>query len=78
MLLRGRAAAKDDRLASLEASIRLSLDSPRMTDAGRRLYAMLGRLPDGLALGDAGALLLGEGDDAAVRLLGRGGAAGGG
>ena len=40
-----------------------------MTEAGRRLYAMLGRLPDGLALEDAGRVLPGEGDDAAARLL---------
>jgi hypothetical protein len=58
-----------DRLASLATSISLSLRSPRMNEAARRLYAMLGRLPDGLLLEDAAKLIPQAGADAARRLL---------
>jgi hypothetical protein len=58
----------DDRELSLHASIELSLASPRLTTAGRRLFAMMGHLPDGLAEPDAEALLGPEGATAATGL----------
>ncbi len=66
MLHRG---ADADRLSSLDVSIQASLASPRMSEPALRLYALLGRLPDGLALADADALVPGSGADAASRLL---------
>jgi tetratricopeptide (TPR) repeat protein len=47
-------AGKDQ---SLAASIQLSLDSPRLDDTARRLFAMIGRLPAGLADAHADALI---------------------
>lgn len=47
-----RRGAGGERENDLAASIELSLGSPRLDhprDAGRRLFAMLGRLPDGMA-----------------------------
>ena len=67
-LLASRPGA-EHRLDSYEVSLALSLASPRMTDAARRLYAMLGRLPAGLRLEWAGELLP-EGGRAAAELLG--------
>jgi TIR domain len=68
-----RGEAEPNRLTSLAVSLRFSLDSPRMrlkpphrADAPGRLYAIMGRLPDGLALGDAQLLLPGDGDGDAV------------
>jgi tetratricopeptide (TPR) repeat protein len=67
MLARG---ANPDRLSSLDVSLRMSLTSPRMHDPAHRLFAMLGRLPRGLALEDADTLLGGGGGaDAAIRLV---------
>ncbi len=62
------ASNERERLLDLEASIALSLASPRLADAGRALFAALGRLPQGLAETDAEALF---GEDAfeAVRGL---------
>src|SRR5581483_11444462 len=45
------------RLTSLEKSLELSFASPRLGDAGRRLFAVLGELPAGIAADDARALL---------------------
>jgi tetratricopeptide (TPR) repeat protein len=56
--------AADERELSLHASIGASLTSPRLTDAGRRLFALMGRLPDGIAEEDADALLGGGGFEA--------------
>ena len=53
--------------SSLQASIRLSLDSPRLEETARRLFAMMGRLPAGLAEEDAVALI--DGGGAAARAL---------
>jgi hypothetical protein len=71
-----RGEAEPDRLTSLAVSLGFSLDSPRMmlkpphrADAPGRLYVMLGRLPDGLALGNAESLLPGDGDAAAKCLV---------
>jgi Putative serine esterase (DUF676) len=52
---------------NLAASIRLSLDSPRLTHTARRLFAMLGRLPAGVIDKDAEALV--AGGSAAARAL---------
>lgn len=52
----------------LAASIVLSLDSPRLGEAGRRLYGMLSRLPDGLAEADIAALTGDEDFEAASGL----------
>ena len=51
---RGQGGRKD---LDLAASIALSLASPRLTDAGRRLFAVLGRLPHGLARADLPAIM---------------------
>jgi hypothetical protein len=71
-----RGEAEPDRLTSLAVSLGFSLSSPRLrlrpphrADAPIRLYAMLGRLPDGLAHGDAELLLPGEGNAAAMVLV---------
>jgi tetratricopeptide (TPR) repeat protein len=42
---------------SLKASLALSLDSPRMTNDGKRLFASLGRLPGGASTQDLNKLL---------------------
>ncbi len=47
----------DDRLKNLAASIAISVDGARMTDEGRRLLALLGLLPGGIAHEDLGAVL---------------------
>jgi hypothetical protein len=74
-----RGGADADHLTSLAVSLGFSLDSPRIrlkpphrADAPGRLYAMVGRLPDGLAFGDPGdaeLLLPGDGDEAAECLV---------
>ena len=56
----------DHRLRSTRASLRLSLESPRMTTEGRRLVALLALLPGGLAEDDLDAVLPGAGDLAAL------------
>ena len=66
-LLASRPGA-DHRLDSYEVSLALSLASPRMTDAARRLHAMLGRLPAGLRSEWAELLLPSEGEAAAAVL----------
>ncbi|HKH43169.1 MAG TPA: tetratricopeptide repeat protein, partial [Thermoanaerobaculia bacterium] len=50
---------------SLEVSLRLSVDSPRMTEGGSRLLSLLGLLPEGVAREDLAALLPGSGAEAA-------------
>ena len=62
---RGQGGRKD---LDLAASIALSLASPRLTDAGRRLFAVLGRLPHGLARADLPAIMPGDGTAAATAL----------
>ena len=52
----------------LAASIALSLASPRMTGAGLRLFAVLGRLPHGLARADLAAIMPNCGADAVAAL----------
>jgi len=53
---------------SLEVSLELSIDSPRMTEESRRLLALLGLLPEGLAREDLAALLPESGAEAACVL----------
>ena len=67
--LRARGEPEPDPLA---VSLGTSLESPRMrssANGARRLYAMAGRLPDGLARSDAETLLPGCGDEAIACLL---------
>jgi tetratricopeptide (TPR) repeat protein len=52
----------------LAASVALSLASPRMTEPGRRLFAVLGRLPHGLAQADLAAVMPADGSEAAATL----------
>lgn len=54
-----------ERQQSLEVSLRLSLDSPRMTKEALRLLSLLGLLPEGVAREDLAALLPGSGAEAA-------------
>ncbi len=49
--------ADTPRLGSIERSIELSLRSTRLTDAGRRLFGLLGCLPSGMAAEDIRTLL---------------------
>ena len=58
----------DTKALSLKASLQLSIDSPRMTAAGKRLYTTMGRLPAGAALRDLNKLISGGGH-AAGRVL---------
>ena len=60
------------RLDSYEVSLALSLDSGRMTEAARTLYALMGRLPAGITAEGAEALLPGEGPAALDTLGGLG------
>jgi tetratricopeptide (TPR) repeat protein len=53
---------------SLEASLQLSLNCPKMTGVGKRLYTTLGRLPAGAAQQDLNKLITGGGQ-AAGRVL---------
>jgi serine/threonine protein kinase/tetratricopeptide (TPR) repeat protein len=57
-----------ERQQSLEVSLRLSIDSPRMTPESRRFLSVLGFLPEGVARQDFEALLPGGGG-AAVSVL---------
>ncbi len=50
---------------SLEVSLQLSIDSPRMTEGSLRLLSLLGLLPEGMAREDLTALLPGSGAEAA-------------
>jgi nucleoside phosphorylase/tetratricopeptide (TPR) repeat protein len=60
---------KEGRETSWAASMELSVGSPRMTGEARRLLALLGRLPDGVAFGDVEALLPGKGNEAKRKLV---------
>lgn len=60
-----RRAGAQERLQSLEVSLRLSIDSPRMTDESRHLLSILGLLPEGVAREDLTELLPHNGHDAA-------------
>lgn len=52
-----RRGVERSRLSSLEVSLELSFQSPRLTEAGRRLFCILGQLPAGMAPDDMKALL---------------------
>ena len=54
-----------ERQHSLEVSLQLSLDSPRMTEESLRLLSLLGLLPEGVEREDLAALLPGAGAEAA-------------
>jgi len=54
-----------ERQHSLEVSLQLSIDSPRMTEESRRLLSLLGLLPEGMAREDLVALLPDSGAEAA-------------
>lgn len=54
-----------ERQHGLEVSLELSIDSPRMTAESRRLLALLGLLPEGMAREDVAALLPDSGAEAA-------------
>ncbi len=56
------------RLASVEASVALSLESPRMTSPARRLVSLLALLPEGMATADARDLLPTDGPQGASDL----------
>ena len=64
-LRRGDGGRKD---LDLAVSISLSLASPRMSAPGRRLFAVLGRLPHGLARADLAAIMPKTGPQAASAL----------
>jgi tetratricopeptide (TPR) repeat protein len=69
LLARGSA---DHRLLSIAVSVDTSWNSPAMTEPAKRLLALLGRLPDGIADEDLEALIPGEGPAAANLLRRRG------
>jgi serine/threonine protein kinase/tetratricopeptide (TPR) repeat protein len=60
-----RRAGARERRQSLEVSLELSIDSPRMTGESRRLLSMVSLLPEGVAREDLAALLPGHGIEAA-------------
>jgi tetratricopeptide (TPR) repeat protein len=61
-------AGGTDRLLNIEASYEISIQGPRMTDEARRLLAILGFLPGGVARGDIDAIYPGHGTRAAAVL----------
>ena len=63
-----RLPGRTHRLENLDVSLALSVDGPRMTPEARRLLALLGILPAGIAHADLDALLPGAGEDAAFVL----------
>jgi tetratricopeptide (TPR) repeat protein len=63
-----RRAGGGTRATSLEVSISLSLDSPRLTPEARELAALLARLPDGMAAEDLRALEQEHGEASSARL----------
>ncbi|HEV3459918.1 MAG TPA: tetratricopeptide repeat protein [Thermoanaerobaculia bacterium] len=65
LLRRGRG---DSRETSFEASVALSVESPRLTEEARRLAALLALLPDGMAEDDLLALAPEDGAESAGRL----------
>jgi tetratricopeptide (TPR) repeat protein len=65
MLTRGVA---NHRLLSLAVSLEISIASPRMTNEARRLLALLGQLPDGIARADLDVLMPGIGQPRAATL----------
>jgi tetratricopeptide (TPR) repeat protein len=62
-----RRTDSQERLTNIEVSLELSISSPRMTEGSRRLLALLGILPDGIAREDLAALLP-EAEEAAAVL----------
>lgn len=52
-----RRGVAPSKLSSLDVSLELSLGSPRLAEAGRRLFCILGPLPAGMAPEDVAALL---------------------
>jgi tetratricopeptide (TPR) repeat protein len=67
-----RRGVEPSRLSSLEVSLELSFQSDRLGDAGRRLFAILGQLPAGIAADDVDALLATEAFSARQGLLASG------
>jgi tetratricopeptide (TPR) repeat protein len=61
-------AGGTDRLLNIEVSYEISIQGPRMTDEARRLLAILGFLPGGVARGDIEAVFPGHGTRAAAVL----------
>jgi hypothetical protein len=61
-------AGAEDRLSSMERSLDLSIQSPRMTDDARRMLSLLALLPGGIGWTDFDALLPGVGREAARTL----------
>lgn len=55
----------DSRATNIAISIELSLQSPRMTPAGLRVFSLLGQLPDGIAVSDLELLAPGDGQEGA-------------
>ncbi|MCB0616209.1 MAG: tetratricopeptide repeat protein, partial [Phaeodactylibacter sp.] len=53
--------AEGDRSTNIAVSIELSLESPRMTSSGLRVFRLLGQLPDGIAVSDLEQLASGDG-----------------
>ena len=64
-----RRGVEPARLSSLEVSLELSFQSNRLTEAGRRLFCILGQLPAGMASEDVTALLGDAAFDARQELL---------
>lgn len=63
-----RRAGATERQRSLEVSLKLSVDSPRMNNESRRLLSILSLLPEGVAREDLPSLLPGHGIEAASAL----------
>ena len=61
-------AGGTDRLLNIEVSYEISIQGPRMTDEARRLLAVLGFLPGGVARGDINSIYPGHGIRAAATL----------
>ena len=67
--LLAKEGTRPGRETSWAASMTLSVESPRMTGEAKRLLALLGRLPDGVAFADVDKLLPGNGNEAKRKLV---------
>ena len=67
-----RPRAPGSRLTSLDISLELSVASPRLSDAGQRLFSILGKLPAGICDEDLNALLGNDAFEARQGLLSSG------